>query len=271
MKTIFKLKQFVILFVLVFASCQQEQLVTEETINSENSNDLLAKENTEEIVKVQHNYDYRGKKFSVVYVLNTIEEEVLEVAGDVELAKEIFGREDAPQNLLFKAPEKGDLQNTIEVKVFDTTEEVDEFSKTVAKGFSANVEAEEVKGRFVAKKDCFDSSVYGNGNFYFYYHSFYNAEMTGIRRTNRRYYQDWSLGGYNDQMTSLIATKPYGTHSYVRLFQHSCYRGRTLSFYAPTYYTAMGVPNLSYYTLSGWWFWRKSWNDKVSSYKVWNW
>lgn len=271
MKTILKLQKFIILFVLVLASCQQEQVVTEESAEVEASNELISKEREKEIVKVTHNYEYKGKQFSVVYVLNTAKEEVLEVDGDVELAKEVFGRKDAPQNLLFEASEKGKVETIINVKVFDTTDEVDEFTKGIAEGFPGNEKGETVKGRLLQKGNCYDSNIYGKGNFYFYYHSYYNTEMTGIRRVNKRYYQDWALGGYNDQMTSLIATKPYGTQSYIRLYQHSCYGGRTLSFYVPYYYTAVGVYNLSHYTLSGWWFWRKSWNDKVSSYRVWNW
>jgi len=272
MKTYFKIQLLVCLFAVLFVSCNKdENLIEDDPVTTESS-----LKNDETVVKVTHTYEYYDEKFSVIYVLDTEEGEVLEVAGDVEMAEKVFAREDSPEGLLFVAPEKGAEETSIAIKVFDTNEEVDEYMGKTAKGFREAMtlegqEPEEVDEDAKAKMSCYDLSYYGYGNFYFYYHAGYVSEMTGIRRTSKYYYQDWHLGGYNDHMSSLIATKPYGRQSYIRLFEHSCYGGKMLNFYVPYYYTAVGVPNLSYYRLSGWWWWKKSWNDKTSSYRVWSW
>ncbi len=253
---------FFILFFMI-TSCDKEELNIEES-SIENTKNLQSKAAEANIVEIVHNYDYYGEKFKVLYVLDTKESQIVKVDGDVQIAERIFGKEDAPQGLFFEDQKEG--ETTINVKVFKTNEEVDRYVEKIAGDFPK--ETSEQQG---VREACVDGSINGSGTFYFYYHINYVTEMTGIRRTNKYFYKDWDLGSYNDHMSSLRVTKPWGRKAYIRLYQHNCYNGRTLNFYSPYYQTVAGANDLRNYTLSGWWFWRKSWNDKTSSYKVWAW
>ncbi|WP_035096610.1 hypothetical protein [Aquimarina megaterium] len=263
MKLIIKFCAVSVMMLFVFTSCNKDELNIEEP-GVKSTKDLQNKASEQGIVEIVHNYDYYGEKFKVLYVLDTKESEVVKVDGDVQMAERIFGKKDSPQGLFFEDQKEG--ETTINVKVFNTNDEVDEYIVKLAGDFP-----KERSEQQVTKGACVDGSINGTGNFYFYYHINYVTEMTGIRRTNKYYYKDWNLGGYNDHMSSLRLTKPWGRRAYVRLYQHSCYNGRTLNFYSPYYQTVAGANDLRNYTLSGWWFWKKSWNDKTSSYRVWAW
>lgn len=249
----------VMCFTLLF-SCQSEDIVENESNKEEVQ---LAKEST---VTINHTYDYYGKQFKVSYVYDEESGEVLKADGDVELAQEIFGDEErAPKSLFFDNPKEGSTD--IQVKVFDNGEDLQEYGAKVAGDFPGDQVGAE--GR-AAKCDSYD--VYGSGRFYFYKHAYYNTYMSGMSRMNRYYYRDhWVGSGYNDQLSSLIVTKPSYRKAVVYLYQHSCYGGKVIGFYQGTGYTGFGIANLKWYTMSGWWFWRKSWNDKVSSTKGWAW
>lgn len=220
----------------------------------------------QESINISHTYIYRGETFRVNYTLNEVDGEVLETSGDENFAAEKFGTEEGPQALLFEDPSEDNKD--ILVRVFDTNEEMEQYlleqKKVPAEAFTVPAEGSGETGRY-----CWSWFYSGVGNYYFYQHAYYNNEMTGMRRTNTRYSGNhWVGSAYNDQLSSLIINKPYYYRGYVSLKQHSCYAGRTLNFYLPAGYTTAGVANLKWYTLSGWWFWRKSWNDQVSSYCV---
>ncbi|WP_428740534.1 hypothetical protein [Tenacibaculum sp.] len=250
-----------VMFLTIFISCQNEEVVENEAKGKETE---LARESA---VVINHTYDYYGKEFKVSYVYDEETGEVLKADGDVDMAQEIFGDEErAPKSLFFDNQKEGSTD--IQVKVFDNGEDLQEYASKVAEEFPGDQVATEGK----ASKGCSDYDIYGSGNFYFYKHIYYNTYMSGMSRTNRYYYRDYWVGsGYNDQLSSLIVKKPWNRRALVYLYQHSCYGGKVIGFYQSTGPSGFGIANLKWYTMSGWWFWRKSWNDQVSSTKGWAW
>lgn len=264
----FKFLAIFMLAAVLFTGCQKDEdpLISDtEGIENDLSNDT---QRAPEVVDITHTYVYRGQTFKVTYTLDEAEGEVLKTTGDEGMAAELFGTEEGPEAMYFEDPSEESREIT--VRVFDTNEEMDaylESEKIVPEDGLGIPEEGSETARY-----CYSWRWWGYGNFYFYKHAWYGSEMTGMRRTNTRYSGNhWVGSSYNDQLSSLIINKPVYFRAYVRLYQHSCYGGRTLNFYSRPGWTTVGVPNLKWYTLSGWWFWRKSWNDQVSSYRVWAW
>ena len=266
---------------LAMTSCQTDSVAEQP---EEQATEVEIVERTEavsaeNVTTVTHNYSYYGERFSVSYTLNNESGEVLGTQGDTERASSVFRTsEEGPQAILFSnLADRGDNRiepdtNSpayvqIDVQLFDTTEEMEAEVERESQGVPQ--EGEVATG---AEGPCSSLDYSGNGRFYFYKHAYYNSEMTPLRRYNRRYFRNhWVGSSYNDQMSSLIVIKPYYSRSLTYLYQHSCFNGKVLGFYQGPGSYGYGVGNLKWYTLSGWWWWRTSWNDQVSSIRGWNW
>jgi hypothetical protein len=267
-------KQFKFLAIFMFATvlftgCQKdsEPIISDtESIENDLSNDT---QRSQESIDITHTYLYKGETLKVTYTLDEAEGEVLKVTGDEKRATEIFGNdEEGPQSIYFEDPSED--QTDITIRVFDTNAEMDEYLANVKQVPEDGLGIPEEGSQ--TSRYCYSWRWWGHGNFYFYRHIWYNSEMTGMRRTNTRYSGNhWVGSSYNDQLSSLIINKPWNYNAYVRLYQHSCYSGRTLNFYSGPGWTTVGVPDLRRYTLWRFLWWRKSWNDQVSSYRVWAW
>lgn len=269
---------------LTITSCQTDSVSeTSEEQASFETTKRTALENVaiqENVTTVTHNYSYYGERFSVSYTLNNESGEVLGTQGDTERASNVFRSSDeGPQAILFSnLADRGDNvvgpnaisaeYVEIDVQLFNTVEEMEAQVERTSEGVPQEG-TELVSG---AEGPCSSLDYSGSGRWYFYKHAYYNSEMTPLRRYNRRYFQNhWVGSSYNDQLSSLIVTKPYYSRSLTYLYQHSCFNGRTLGFYQGPGSYGFGIANLKWYTLSGWWWWRTSWNDQVSSTLGQNW
>lgn len=261
---------FAILISIFIIGCEKEDSEITTAIETEEitKDSEVKQEAQEEIVDISHTYYYRGEKFKVTYTLNQKERDVIKTSGDVDMAKAVFGKEDSPKALLFENPEEG--KKEIGIRVFDTDEEMNRY---VEKNLELPKDIDEGQNEN-DRMACSSYDYWGNGSFYFYKHAYYNTEMTSMRRTSRRATGNhWVGSANNDNLSSVIIGVPYAHRGYLRLKQHSCYNGKSLNFYIVNYSSSsyFGVANLQWYTLSGWWWWRTSWNDQVSSYKGWCW
>ncbi len=265
----FKFLAIFMLAAVLFTGCQKDEspLISDtEGIENDLGNDT---QRSQEPVDITHTYVYKGETVKVTYTLDEAEGEVLKVTGDEKRATEIFGSdEEGPQAIYFDDP--SEEKTDITIHVFDTNEEMDEYlaseKKVPTEGLTIPQEGSETA------RYCYSWWWNGVGNYYFYRHIWYNTEMTGMRRTNTFYSGNhWVGSAYNDQLSSLIINKPWNYRSYVRLFQHSCYGGRMINFRVGTGWTTVGVPDLRRYTLWRFLWWRRSWNDQVSSYWVFTW
>ncbi len=248
----------------------KELLKSTATKDVENPEDEFEDIEQEEIVKISHNYYYNEREFNITYTYNQIEDEILEVSGDLEIAESLFTEEEQGTTLLFDKLKENSKE--ISVRVFDSEEEMNAYME---KHLELELPKEE-GGQDTLNKGyrCSSYDYSGYGNFYFYKHAYYSTQMNSLRRTSRRATGNhWVGAANNDQMSSTIITKPYWYNGYLRLKEHSCYGGKSLNFYIPWYYywSSYGIPNLSWYTLQWKWFKRISWNDQVSSYQGWCW
>ena len=260
--------KFLAIFLLAaifLAGCQKDEtpLVSDtESIENEVSNNT---QRSQEVVDITHTYLYRGETFSITYTLDEAQGEVLIATGDENMASQVFGSENGPEAMFFEDP--SEQKTTILVRVFDTNAEMEHFlqkERNIPEEF-LTIPEEGVQ----TSRTCYSWNYSGFGNFYFYRHKKYTNEMTGLRRTNTSYSGNhWVGPSYNDQLSSLIVNKPSTRWAYVSLHEHSCYDGRKLIFWFSPGNTTLGIHNLKWYTLSGWWFWGPSWNDRMSSYIV---
>ncbi|QHI38004.1 hypothetical protein IMCC3317_33870 [Kordia antarctica] len=254
---------------LTITGCQTDSVneSPEEQAKFETSERTAVASNTTE---VKHVYNYNRETFSVSYIINNETGDVLNTTGDAGRAEELFSTDERASSVLITELEEydgadasADTANSvvINLEVFDSEDEMNAFVEEDGGRIPTG------DGEYAANAEgpCSDYDIWGQGRFYFYKHWYYGAEMTPLRRTNRFYYRDYTFGSYNDQMSSLIVLKPANKRSYTVLYQHSCFNGRRLAFYQRPGYSGFGVPNLRWYTLYRWWFWRVSWNDQVSS------
>ncbi len=248
-------------------SCQNEEINENQAATSDTVLDSK-REAKESVHRINHVYNYYGEKFKVTYVYDEERKEVLEAEGDTHIAEKIFSDEEKnPKSLFFTNPKEKSTE--IEVNVFDNQEDLNKYASEVAGGLP---DVKEKSNRRLQARNCTSTDWWGTGRFYFYQHAYYNSSMNGMNRFNRYYYRDhWVGNNHNDRLSSLIVTKPREKKALVYLYQHGCYDGRVIGFYQSRGYSGFGVANLSWYTLSGWWFWRKSWNDQVSSTSGWAW
>jgi len=256
--------RFLSLFTLVaiiFTSCSKN-----EELNEPISADLETSRSFQSsITNVTHVYDYYGESIRVEYQFDNEKEDVVAVQGDTERAEALFrDQENAPKGFVFEEMEEyresTGLAESIElrIKLFNLAEEADEY---VASTYQVPAEKGEAN-----RGPCSNLDIGGTGNFYYYKHINYVSEMTSLRRTNRYFSRNYWVGSANnDQLSSLIALKPTNKRALVGLYEHSCFNGKSIWFYQGYGYGGFGVSNLKWYTLSGWWFWRTSWNDQVSS------
>ncbi|SEL65180.1 hypothetical protein SAMN04487910_2923 [Aquimarina amphilecti] len=261
-KNLRRLIIFSLLLVFSFG-CETDDSVV--TTNLEASERIETVKQNEEIVDISHRYHYQGKEFNVTYTLNEKERNVIKTSGDVDIAKAVFGKEDSPKALLFENPVMDSKE--IAIKVFDTDEEMNRYLESKGQLPDRNFKNQNTKGA------CSSFNYLGYGSFYFYKHAYYDTEMMGMRRTmTRATGNHWVGSSYNDNLSSIKMGIPINTKGYLTLREHICYGGKSLNFYIDDYTTSIfGVPNLQWYTLSGWWWWRTSWNDQVSSYGAWCW
>lgn len=272
MKVKLNLVMYSLLTLFILFGCQNEELNVEslEETNSEVKlvEERIKNKTQENELIINHTYNYYGDKFRVSYTYNQEEDLVLKTEGDVEMAERIFGDNgEEPKSLFFNNPKEGSTD--IEIDVFDNQEDLELYASKLTDGIS---DMEEKSQNTDTKGNCTSYDIWGSGRFYFYKHIYYNTSMSGMNRYNRYYYRDhWVGSSYNDQLSSLIVTKPSNKRALVYLYQHSCFDGKVIGFYQSTGSTAFGVPNLKWYTMSGWWWWKKSWNDQVSSTKGWAW
>ncbi|MDY8134900.1 hypothetical protein [Aquimarina sp. 2201CG5-10] len=258
-------KLLYIAFIAVFiAGCEKED-DSQVSTNPESIEAIknAGNEEQENIVNISHQYYYQGKEFNVTYTLDQKERNVIKTSGDTDIARAIFGREDSPKALLFENPVMGSKE--IAIRVFDTDQEMNRYLENNG-GLPKETSDQ-------GKAACSSYNYIGYGSFYFYKHAYYSTEMLSMRRTSTRSTGNhWVGSGNNDNLSSVILNIPINTQGYLRLKEHICYGGKSLNFYINDYTSALfGIPNLQWYTLSGWWWWTTSWNDQVSSYQAWCW
>ncbi|MBC8754469.1 hypothetical protein H2O64_07280 [Kordia sp. YSTF-M3] len=261
---------------LTITSCQTDSV--SETPEEQTSFEATKRTAQENVTTVTHNYNYNGERFSVSYALDNDSGEVLSMSGDTSRAQSLVSDDNEPQAVLFSnLQDRGDGTDLsadaiapsnveIDVMLFDTVEEMEAVVERSAGSAIPNDEGTALATG--AEGPCISFSGSGTGNFYYYKHAYYNTEMTGLRRTSRRYFWNhWVGSSYNDQMSSLIVTKPYNRRAYTILYEHSCFNGRAIGFYQGTGAWGFGVANLKWYRLR-WW---RSWNDQVSSIRGYAW
>lgn len=257
---------------LSITSCQTDAVseTPEEQANFETTK-RASQENT---MTVKHNYNYNGDRFSISYTVDNESGEVLQTSGDVDRTQSYLDSNREPEAVLFSNLEdRGERAENdavvtdyveIDVMLFDSVEEME---AEVERQSGSRIPAEDGLATN-AEGPCNSANVWGYGNFYYYKHAYYSTEMTGLRRTSRNYFRNhWVGSSYNDEMSSLIVTKPYYRSAYTALYEHSCFNGRVIGFYQGRYAYGFGVANLKWYRLR-WW---RSWNDQVSSIKGWSW
>jgi len=253
----------VLLMFVVAISCQQEEspVTNPEIEASAEAVNATTLEVPQEAIDITHNYTYKGQTFQVIYTLNEIEKTVVKMQGDVRQAEQLFSDEKGPGVLYFEDPVEDKTE--INITVFDTQEELDNY---LIKEKQAPADLATIPDQ--TARNCNSWFLSGVGDYYFYRHINYSTEMTSLRRLNAYYMGNhWVGSGNNDQMSSLILRKPFERNIYVSLRQHSCYGGRSLNFMLTRFRgTGLGVRNLRWFTLSRFLFWRRSWNDQVSSY-----
>lgn len=256
-----RLLSIVLVSVLIIGCETEDSLVNESPeITKDHKNDVNQLQ--ENIVDISHHYSYQGKEFSVMYTLDQKERNVLKVSGDIDKARAVFGRQDSPKALLFDNQVTGSKE--IVIQVFDTDQEMNRYLEKNGKL---------PKETFDQSKSCSSFNYYGFGSFYFYKHAYYNTEMLSMRRTSTRATGNhWVGSANNDNLSSIRMGIPINTQGFLTLREHICYGGKSLNFYMQDYTTSLfWIPNLQWYTLSGWWWWQTSWNDQVSSYGAWCW
>jgi hypothetical protein len=261
---------------LTITSCQTDSV--SEIPEEEASFETTKRTAQENVTTVKHNYSYNGERFSVSYDLDNDSGEVLSMSGDTSRAQSLVSADNEPQAVLFSNLEdRGDGTDLsadaiaprnveIDVMLFDTVEEMEALVERNA-GSSIPNEGGTASATG-AEGPCISFSGSGTGSFYYYKHAYYNTEMTGLRRTNRRYFWNhWVGSSYNDEMSSLIVLKPYDKVGYTKLYEHSCFGGRVIGFIQGTGAYGFGIRNLKWYRLR-WW---RSWNDQVSSIRGYAW
>ncbi|WP_103070406.1 hypothetical protein [Aquimarina sediminis] len=260
-----KLRRLLVVTLVSFfiSGCETDDSVVTAKVEANDEIENIKQE--EGIVDISHTYYYQGKEFNVTYTLNEKERNVIKTSGDVDMARTIFGREDSPKALLFEKPVMDSKE--ISIKVFDTDQEMNQYLENKGQLPKENFKNKNIKGA------CSSFNYLGYGSFYFYKHAYYNTEMLGMRRTSTRATGNhWVGSTYNDNLSSIKMGIPINTKGFLTLREHICYGGKSLNFYMEDYTTSLfWIPNLQWYTLSGWWWWRTSWNDQVSSYGAWCW
>lgn len=259
---------------LSITGCQTDSV--SETPEEQANFEITKRTAQENVTTVTHNYSYNGERFSISYDLDNDSGEVLRTSGDTDRAQSLVSSDNEPQAVLYtNLPDSGNRvdaaavpsQVEIDVQLFDSVEEME---AVVARSAGSQIPTDGANAVRAngAEGPCISFSGSGTGNFYYYKHAYFNTEMTGLRRTSRRYFWNhWVGSSYNDQMSSLIATKPYNRRVYTVLYEHSCFNGRAIGFYRGTGNYGFGVLNLKWYRLR-WW---RSWNDQVSSIRGYAW
>lgn len=250
MKNIFK----ILLFSMLCVACTHEDILQE--TNTENTETEKTKESVDIIT---HEYDYYGEIFKVAYFLDTKENKVVRTEGDIEMAAKVFGEESKSKSVVFIMNGENNTNNWITSKVFNTYKEATAYLGQDGSGIS------DTKNQ---KNECEDVDTYGPIDYRFYKDIDYFDEMTGITAFKRKDYTKNHLGVYNDQLSSFMCSSLYRWEVSITLFEDICKRGKSYTFFKPYNDPNLRVDDLRRYTLSGWWFWRQSWNDKVSSFSA---
>ncbi|WP_442266534.1 hypothetical protein ACSIGC_02140 [Tenacibaculum sp. ZS6-P6] len=252
----------VIALSILIIGCQNNDEIVENNTDLKSKTNFSTKEFPNEIININHKYDYYGKKFQITYVFNNETQELIDAYGDDAIAKEIFGKDkEGPQGtLVLNVKEEGNYKE-ITMKIFDTVNEIDEYTKEEQ---VTEPTKEPIKGKLASRNNCFDIDLPGNDEIRFFEDINYAWELTDIRGLNKRTYGKQYLGHNNDRISSFYMRS--NEFQQVSFYEHSCYTGKRLTF--NKYHTSQfyGESNLRHHTLSGTWFWRVSWNDKISSF-----
>ena len=259
MKNIFR----IVLSSMLCIACTQDDSLTDSVLPN-NEIEQNTKFNEESITAIRHQYDYYGKIFRVTYFLDTQESKVASVEGAIEMAIDVFGKESGDKAIVFRMDEvntAGDESSTVWIKskVFDTYSEVKEYLG------HKNSETTLFKNQ---KNECYDIDTYGPIDYRFYNDIDYFDEMSGVTGFKRKEYSKYHLGAYNDRMSSFRCSSIYQWEVSMTLFEDICRAGKSYTFFKPHNSPNLSVDDLRPYTLSGWWFWRQSWNDNVSSFSA---
>lgn len=246
-----------IMSLLVF-SCQNnnEEGIDTTTERDIEVNSLLQKEREATTINVNHRYNYYGKEFEVTYVFDNETKKIIDAYGDVAIAKEIFSKEKSPEGSLVVSKEENKRFVAINFMIFDTADEIDTYLEKSSGKIKENVPSS------LNRNNCFNTSLYGETDVHFYEDTGYNREFHNIKGIDRRVHGIQYLSAENDKISSFYMNSP--KRAQLHFYEHSCYTGKRLTF-DKGFNSFYGVNDLSLYTLSGWWFWRKSWNDQASS------
>ncbi|WP_299709296.1 hypothetical protein [uncultured Tenacibaculum sp.] len=245
---------------ILIIGCNTNEELVETKQDLETKASVLLKEFPSEIININHKYDYYGKEFQVTYVFNNETQEIVDAYGDQEIAIEVFGRgEEGPQGTLVTGVvEKGNYKE-IKMKIFNTAKEIDAFTAEELRETK-----EVVKGELASRNNCINVDLPGNDEIRFFEDINYVYELSNIRGLNKRTYGKQYLGHNNDRISSFYMRS--NSFQQVSFYEHSCYTGKRLTFNKYQGSNFYGESNLRHHTLSGTWFWKVSWNDKISSF-----
>lgn len=270
-------------------SCNEE---SHELIQSEESKSNDLRDN-QDLSIVKHNYDLYGEKFEVIYTLDNNSEEIVNIEGDIDMASQVFENEEtAPKSFYIDQIEEYENDEfvglpsldylEVNIKLFREEEEVELYLSELARE-ERDLTFDTVTRNSSQQRSNCNSHIYYfpthpeyHTNYLFFYHINYNAEMTGLRRSNvHHFHNHWVGNSYNDHLSSFYFYRPQAWYNNrdgqgILLYEHSCFDGRRIALgvgrnTAPGYY---GVSDLRRFTLWSFLWWGKSWNDQVSSIKA---
>jgi hypothetical protein len=254
---------------VIMTSCQTE----EQTPITEENNLDISKRNAdisqEATSVVTYNYTYNGERFTINYTVDDESGEVLGADGDTDVASSLFRDSEGPEAVLFTnledynedqpavfAENSGDT--VIDAELFDTNEDME-----VALERMAGQPLE--TSNLVNSENCTTFSFPGGGTFFYFRNRNYQSIMPALTKNNITISLDHQFpAADNDAMSSLIVLKPFNDFTYTIIYENICFGGRRLVF-ARGRGPSFGVPNLRRFRISGFWWWRRTWDNRASS------
>jgi hypothetical protein len=254
---------------VIMTSCQTE----EQTPITEENNLDISKRNAdisqEATSVVTYNYTYNGERFTINYTVDDESGEVLGADGDTDVASSLFRDSEGPEAVLFTnledynedqpavfAENSGDT--VIDAELFDTNEDME-----VALERMAGQPLETIN--LVNSENCTTFSFPGGGTFFYFRNRNYQSIMPALTKNNITISLDHQFpAADNDAMSSLIVLKPFNDFTYTIIYENICFGGRRLVF-ARGRGPSFGVPNLRRFRISGFWWWRRTWDNRASS------
>ncbi|WP_162819812.1 hypothetical protein [Kordia sp. SMS9] len=260
----------------MMTSCQTDSV--EQTPAAEESNSSNAKRS--DITNVTYNYTYNRQRFTINYALDGESGEVLDMNGDTDVASSFFQGSEGPEAVLFTNLEdynedqpdvfiddSGDV--VIEAELFDTNADMEAALEEMAgqplETNNATTESDRGNTATLEHGNCTTFSFPGGGRFFYYRNRNYSGLMPALTKNNIRISLDHQFPAADDNaMSSLIVLKPFNDFTYTIIYENPCFTGRRLVF-ARGRGPSFGIRNLRRYRISGFFWWRRTWDNRASS------